>query len=324
MTAGFFTHLIGLDKFQTALETIEGMRLWALLAAGLMPILLWGIAFRIVLKLLAVTVSVRRAVMLYLMTLFFNSVTPFGQAGGSPVSSAVIADTVTERYERILAAVISLNAINVTSGALLGTFGAGYLVVGRGISPPGGTIGAILVTGVGLLLAIGIGWRFRGKIYIGVRETVYRITRGVSRGLSIDPPSKTAIDRRLSGFQQAIQRVAGGGSQTIVIVTLCIGGQLFAATILYIALQSIGATVSIAAIVVLVPLAQTAAVVPTPGGAGSVETMLSSLLIIIGIAEGVAAAGAVLYRISAFWIPGLIGGLIAGAVLLIGNANNQD
>ncbi|PSP17969.1 hypothetical protein BRC62_03845 [Halobacteriales archaeon QH_10_67_13] len=120
----------------------------------------------------------------------------------------------------------------------------------------------------------------------------------------------------MAGFVAAIERLADDRRRLAVVVVLGAAGQLAVVFVLYAALAFLGEPLLAVALFV-VPAARAGAVVPTPGGIGSTEALLTGLLVTVaGATPAVAGAAAIAYRAAAFWLPSLLGGA-AGAGLLL-------
>ena len=189
--------------------------------------MLWGTGLRFVLDVVESSLTLPRAILLFDATGFINSVTPFGQAGGDPVSGLLAARVVPMRYERSLAAIVSLNTINRLALVLLGLVGAGSLLIRVGFTD---SVRSAVLVGSAAVVAAGAGgtiiWLRRDS---GIEPTTRLVAASLTR-LSwvprFEPPSREAIRRRLRGFVTAIERLGASQRRLALIGCLALGGQL--------------------------------------------------------------------------------------------------
>lgn len=115
----------GIDSVLEALRTLRGGRtLGVLLAVTLGWLATWGPGLRTVPGTLEITVSPRRAVMLYATAAFSNDVTPFGWAGGEPLAASLLSRATGARHGRCLAAVARAARGNFVSPVAFGLLGS--------------------------------------------------------------------------------------------------------------------------------------------------------------------------------------------------------
>lgn len=310
-----FAAVVGLGDVSGALRHVPPRRLRSLALVGLVPLVVWGTGLRVVFRALGRRLSLATAVSLFAVAGFLNAVTPFGQVGGDPPAAAVFARATGAEFETSLVAVGSLNAVNRVAAVVLGLFGVAYL--GAGVGGTGRLRDtAVLVTGLVLVAAVGLAfcWRVRDRVVRLLGAVLAPLARAVARCLPrVDPPSRAAVERRAARFVAAFDRLASDPRRLAAVFALGLAGHLTAATALWMALAALGVRAPLAVVLLLVPLAKLGGVAPTPGGLGSVEPLLTALLVATTGAGGADAGAAVLlYRASAFWLPALVGGLATG------------
>jgi uncharacterized membrane protein YbhN (UPF0104 family) len=316
-TVALVGYLIGFTDITAAIRTLSARQTLALVGVGLVPLGLWGVSLWLALGAVDAATSLPRAVLLFCVSLFFNSLTPFGQTGGTPLSGGVIAHAVQTPYERALAALGGLNALNALATGGLWVLGGALLAAG---GEGAGARNAVLVAGTGVagtVLLLVVGWRVRWTLadrLSGV--TVSALTRAGQFVPRWSPPPAAAVAARVDGFVEAVEQLAASRRRFAGIACLVVAGQLTVVFVLYIALGFFSDP-RLGAVLFVVPLSRTAAAVPTPGGIGSTEALLTSLLVtVVGTTPAAAGAATVLYRVTAFWIPALIGGAGAAGLLL--------
>lgn len=312
--------LIGISPVRDALAGVGLQRLASLVIIGFVPVFLWGFGFHLVLDQLGHPLRLWRSILLFNASGFLNGITPFGQAGGDPVSAVLIGRVAKTEYETGLAAIGSLNALNRTASVFLGLLGVSYLgsqvAFGRMLRNA-----AVVVIGlsVGLFFGAAVGWRYRGRLVSGLATVLTPLARGFVRVVpSVSPPTRQAITRRLHRFVGAIERLGSNPVRLASVFGLGIAGQLAVAATLWVALAALGFVAPLSMILLIIPVAKISGAAPTPGGFGSAEVLLTTLLIATtGVSAAVAGAAALLYRASAFWLPMVTGGMAAAGFVSV-------
>jgi len=319
--------VVGVGEVRRVLWTVPPERILSLLVVGGVPLVLWGLGLHLVFDQLGVSIRYPNSVLLYAASGFLNAITPFGQAGGDPVTAVLFGRALGTDFETGLAAIGSLNALNRVAAVVLGLLGVGYL--GSRVTV-GGDLrnAAVLVTGLSIAVALGlvVGWRYRHRLVSVLASVLTPLLRGSARLVpGVTPPTREGIERRSYRFIGAIDRLASDPRRLAVVFALSIAGQLAVAASLWIALAALGSDAPIAVVLLIIPIGKLAGVAPTPGGFGSSEALLAVLLISTTGVTGPVAGGAVLlYRASAFWLPSLVGGLVTGWAVVVGNASGTD
>lgn len=318
---GYFS-LVGVGDVRRVLWTVPPRRLLSLLVVGGVPLIVWGVGLHLVFGRLGLSVRFSKSILLFAAAGFLNSVTPFGQAGGDPIAAVLFRRAVGSDFETSLAAIGSVNALNRIAAVFLGLLGVGYLgaraTVGGGLRN-----GAVFVTGLSIAIAIGlvVAWQYRGRLVELLAAVLTPLVRAGGRLVpGVTPPTREALERRGRRFIAAIDRLASAPRRLAAVFGLSIAGQLAVASTLWVALATLGFDAPVAVVLLVIPLAKLSGIAPTPGGFGSAEAVLAMLLISTTAVEApIAGAAVVLYRAGAFWLPSLVGGLVVGWVLVVGN-----
>jgi hypothetical protein len=312
---GLAVWLVGPGAVATVLADATPGHVAASLGLVALALLVWGTSLWLVLGTLDAGVSLPRAVVLFLGTLFLNTITPLGQAGGDPPSGLLLARGCAVRFEEGLAAVASVNTVNRLTGVGLAMLAVVTVGTARGFGPRATVAVPALVAGL-LLAVLALAWQGRGWLVPRVTGALTPAARLVARPLpGVEPPSREAVRTRVAGFVMAIERIATLRTLTAVVLLGAIG-QLAVAGALVMAMQAVGVGMGLAMALVAVPLARTAAAVPTPGGLGGVDIALGWLVVTLaGVPAAHATAAVVVFRMMSYWAPMVPGGLIAGAVL---------
>lgn len=305
---------VGVRAVLDALVRADPSALAAVLAAATVWLVAWGLALRTVLGVLDAPVSAPVAVLTYAAATFANNVTPFGHAGGEPVSALLISRVADAEYESSLAAIASVDSVNFVPSITLSALGLAFLstklVFGRRLR-----IASLAVAILALAVPVAgyVGWRHRYDIERRVVDALTPAVRRVGGALPrVDPPTPAAIRRRIEGFFHAIERVAADGEALAFTLGFSTLGWLAQTASLWFSLSALGQSVAYSVVVVVVPVAAIASIAPLPGGLGGVEAVLIALLVALGVPAGVASAAVLIHRTAVYWLPMLVGGAIAG------------
>ncbi|RMB13211.1 lysylphosphatidylglycerol synthase transmembrane domain-containing protein [Haloplanus aerogenes] len=321
-----YLRTVGVDAVAAALGRLTPTDAAVLVGLGWVPILLWGGSLHLVLRRLDAPTTLSASIGLFAASSFLNNVTPFGQAGGDPVSGALVARVEGVPFERGFAAIVSVGAANAVAVVALGVVGVGVLVGTAAVDDAllvavgAGTVAAA-VLGVVAVVAWWRRERVVDRIGGALGGVLYRVGRPIP---GVESPAPDAVVARGRGFVAALERVGDSRRRLAIVLALGVAGHLAVATTLWLSLAVLNAPVSLARVLVVVPVARLAGASPTPGGTASAEALLTGLLVAVGGVETpVAAAAALLYRAAAFWIPTLGGGVVT-ALLVVTSGETYD
>lgn len=271
----------------------------------------WGLALQTVLGAMGVQVGALRAIGVFTGAMFANNVTPFGQAGGEPVSALLISKATDCEYETGLAAIASVDVLHFVPSI-------GFAIVGLGVF---GTrviagdqqlvlaVGAVTALSLAFVLAAIAGWRFRYRIEHRAERIVPAVLRGVLGVIPrVHPPSVANVRERIRRFFASIDRIATDPVALARASVLSAIGWFALSMALWLSLQAIGTSVSVVAALVVVPLASILGMTPLPGGTGAVESGSVGLLVSLTAASPAAAfAGVAVHRGVTYWGTTLVG-----------------
>lgn len=318
-----YVAVIGVDAVQRALWTVPPRRILSLLCIGGVSLFFWSVGLFLVLDRLGRPVTLWTAVLLFSASGFLNSVTPFGQVGGDPPTAVLFGRAIGTDFETGLAAIGSVNALNRIAAVFLGLLGIAYLGshVPAAMSLRTASV-VVAALAIALALVLVAGWTYRDRLV----EAAARLLTPLARALvvvvpGVSPPSRAEVERRGRRFVGAVDRLAAEPRLLAVVFGLSVAGQLAVASTLWVALAALGFDTPVAVVLLLIPLAKLAGVAPTPGGFGSAEALLTTLLVsTTPVHASVAGAAVLLYRACAFWFPSLVGGVALGWFTVVGRA----
>ena len=316
---GVMLYLVGVDDLLAELARADTSTMLLVVGFTVAWLAAWAFALRIVLGVLGVELSAMKSFLIFNGAMFSNNVTPFGQAGGEPVTALLIAKIADTEYERGLAAIASVDTLNFVPSITLALIGAAYFATET-------TFGTRLrfATGIVVVLAFAVpglvyaGWRNRysleHRVVVACTPLIRRITR-VIPGVKIPEPG--TIESRIGHFFGAIERVATDRQGIALSLAASTVGWAFQMLGLWFAFAAIGASIPLSAVLFVVPMGALAGITPLPGGAGGIEAVLVTVLSAlpgVGIAPQTALAAVVIYRGAVYWVPVLIGGTVVSVV----------
>jgi len=314
---GVLFWFVGVDEVVTTLEATRLSVAVLVLPVAACWLSAWGLALHTVLRALGTPVSRPKAVLVFSAAIFSNNVTPFGQAGGEPLSALLISEAADTEYETGLAAIASVDALHFVPSVGLATVGLGFFAV-RTVSLGRNLVIAALAVGglaVAIPVAAYVGWRYRYEVERTVVGLLTPLVRGVGRLLRREQVSPAAIERRIEGFFAAIDRIAASRRTIGLALGLSLAGWLSLATSLWLSVFALGEVVPFAAALVVIPVGSIAGIAPLPGGLGGIEAAFVVLLVsTTGIPAATAGAAVVIHRGATYWLPTLVGGGTAAAL----------
>jgi uncharacterized protein (TIRG00374 family) len=303
------------------LDALAGASVPVVAATGVVAVCwlsAWGMSLHTVLAALGAPISRVKAVLVFSAAVFSNNVTPFGQAGGEPISGLLISRAADSEYETGLAAIASVDALHFVPSLGLATLGLGYLTTqavtfGRNLLA---AVAAVVVLALAIPVAVYLGWRYRFELEAAVVRVLTPVIRTVGRLIPRrSPPESAVIERRIEGFFSAIDRVAASRRTLLVAMGFSTLGWLGLSTSLWLSLYALGYQVPFAATMVVIPIGSIAGATPLPGGLGGIEAAFIALTVsTTGVSAAVASAAVVIHRAATFWLPTLLGGGTAAAL----------
>ncbi|MCT9097992.1 lysylphosphatidylglycerol synthase transmembrane domain-containing protein [Haloarchaeobius sp. HME9146] len=277
----------------------------------------WGVVFWQVLSAVDAGASLPTAVVINAAGAFANHVTPFGQAGGEPVTAWFVTRRTGTEYEVSLAAVASFDAINVIPSLTLALLGGSYYLSSVPIpfDLPGGK-GVVAALGMGVLGVVLVwqlvrtqGARLSNAIASAVRFVTSRIP-------GVPTPEADAIRARIHGFVAAVRRVAGDRRRLTAAIAFSALGWTFQAVGLWVAFLALDAPIPVAVALFVVPLSALGSAFPTPGGLGGIEAISITLVTLFtGVAAPTIAAAVTIHSVGGYMLTTSIG---AAATAVIG------
>ncbi len=270
----------------------------------------WSLMLRTVLGTLRVAMPAGKSFFVYSGAVFANNVTPFGQAGGEPITGLLISKVSDARYEAGLVGIASVDVLNVVSSVSLVLIGISYYAANF-------ALGDRLVTAVAsafsliavIVIAMLAAWRYRYPLVDRIAGTIASVLTRL-RPKRFDVASVEAIiEERMDRFFDHIERMATNRRGLAVVFGLSLLGWLFQAVALLAAFAALGYSVPLSVALFVIPLGNVAGATPLPGGLGGIEAAFVALLVpTTGIPAAVVTAAVLIHRGAIYWMPVVIGG----------------
>jgi uncharacterized protein (TIRG00374 family) len=311
--------LSGVDRVLDALLAIQKRYLVVIFGVAVVWLVSWGMALRTVLSALGQSISRRLATLVFAAAVFSNNVTPFGQAGGEPVSGYLISEAADSDYETGLAAIASVDALHFVPSIGVAIAGLTFVIAGA-VQLGRNLIFAVVATvglAAGIPVAAYLGWRYRYELEAVVVRVVTPIVRTIGRVVPRkQPPSAGDIEERIERFFGAIDRVASDRRTLLEAITFSAVGWVALCASLWLSLIALGYRVPFAVVLVVVPMGAIASITPLPGGLGGIETVQVALLVSVTtvlvststLPQGVATSAVLVHRTATYLLPTVVGG----------------
>lgn len=307
-----FVWLVGVEEVLVALAHLRTREMAPVVAAGLLPLVVWGIELRLALDGLDVHAGTPLAVALFAAAGFLNSATPLGELGGDPPSGLLIARACRVDFARGLATIVGVHVVNRVAVVALGVAGVAWIGPGGWVPVGGWTPLSVVVLWTAIAGAAVAAWVYREAVVRAVGPPLDAVVAWLGRRLPlVDGSDESAVQGRLRRFVGAIERLAADPRRLLAALLLGAAGHLAVTATLWLALAGLGVSASVPALLVVIPLAKLAGLSPTPGGAGSATVILAGLLVAVaGVPGATATAAALVYRTAAFLVPAAVGALV--------------
>ncbi len=311
--------VIGFEDTLAALAPADLSLVGLVILMAITWLFTWSLTLYIVLHTLDISVSVVTGALMFASAQFANNVTPFGQAGGEPLAALLISRTVDSEYETGLAAIASVDAINLFPSIALAVTGLTYYAVAFTLGPRLRQAGLVVLAILVIVPTLAyLGWRYRDLVATQITRGIGVLTSVVGRLLpGRTPPSSESIRARVENFYRDLERVASNRRGLLAALAFSAIGWLCLVGSLWLSLLALDHRAPVPAIFVIIPLASMASVAPLPGGLGTTDAILVVLLVsITAVTPATAAATVVLHRFATYWLPIGIGG---GSALALGS-----
>jgi uncharacterized protein (TIRG00374 family) len=316
---GLLLYFVGIEGFVQELRNADTETVALIVVVTLGWLAAWGFGLKTVLNVLGVDVSFIKSFFVLNGAMFSNNITPFGQAGGEPVTALLISKVADTEYERGLAAIASVDSLNFIPSIVLALGGAAFYATqtsfGRRLRL---ATAAIIVLSVAIPFVGFFGWRNRRALRRAIARVLAPVLRFVTRIAPLDVSlSRETIETRVGKFFESIERVATNRRGLALALAASTAGWICQMVALWLAFAAIDSPIPFSVVLFVVPVGAIAGVTPLPGGAGGIEAVLVALLTSLpsaGVSSGTALAAVAIFRGTVYWVPIAIGGGVVSVV----------
>jgi hypothetical protein len=308
-------YFAGVDELIDTLQMADAATVGLVVLVTLAWLAAWSLALKTVLGVLGVDISFPKSFLVFAGAMFSNNITPFGQAGGEPVTAYLISQSADAEYETSLAAIASVDTLNFVPSITIALVGALYYATEITL---GTNRDLVLALAAVVVLAVTVpslgylAWQRRYRLEDRVVSAFTPAIRWVAtRAPRIPVPTEGGIERRINGFFRAIERVATNPRGLALALGASAFGWFCQMVGLWLSFRAIGIPIPLSIAMLVVPIGAIAGVTPLPGGAGGIESVLVVLLLAAPlpvVTKSIAVAAIVIFRGAVYWVPTLLGG----------------
>ncbi|MUV58679.1 hypothetical protein SAMN04487947_3067 [Halogeometricum rufum] len=308
-------YFAGVGELVDTLRMADAGTVGLVVLATLAWLAAWSLALRTVLGVLGVDLSFPKSFFVFSGAMFSNNITPFGQAGGEPVTAYLISQSADAEYETSLAAIASVDTLNFVPSITIALVGALYYATEITLGTNRDLVLALVAVVVLAVTVPSLGyvaWQRRYRLEERVVSAFTPAIRWVAaRAPRIPVPTEGGIERRINGFFRAIERVATNPRGLALALGASAFGWFCQMLGLWLSFRAIGIQIPLSIAMLVVPIGAIAGVTPLPGGAGGIESVLVVLLLaapLPAVTKSIAVAAIVIFRGAVYWVPTLLGG----------------
>lgn len=278
----------------------------------------WGMSLYVVLDALGAPVSPVQAVLVFSAAMFSNNITPFGQAGGEPVSAILISEAADSEYETGLAAIASVDTLHFLPSFVTALTGVTLLTLRATAISRDLYLSVAVFVGLFAVVAVAavLVYRYRRGVERVIVAVATPIVNSISRLIpGRSPPGSDAVEHRIDRFFEAIERIATDRRALLEATLFSTLGWFILAITLWISVSAVGASVPLGAALITVPIGSIAGATPFPGGSGPIEAAFAAILVSLGgVLNSTAVAAVLVYRLATYWLATVVGGLVAATL----------
>lgn len=272
---------------------------------GLSTYLVFGFTWYRFFGITGLDISYLKSLRIYFGGQFLNAVTPVGQLGGEPFMAYVIKENLDMKYEEAFCTVLSADIVNAVPIITFVLGGFIYLVVF-------GAVGDLLLRVLLMVvLVLFLGGAITYLLWFKSRKVeaaIVNFSERISGSLGYGEKYVEALEKRMEGVRETFEVI--GAEKTMLASTALIVHSFFVLNVLslYFVMLSLGIETAVLPLIFVMAFSGVSNFMPTPGGAGAFEaTMAGILVFFIGIEPAMAAAAAILFRLTTYWPSTLIG-----------------
>lgn len=296
-------------KFVESIKTAKLLPLIPAFFFGLSVFPVWAYVWHEVFNSSGIKLKFRKTLRIFMAGNFMNAITPLGQAGGEPLMAFLLRENSDASYEKSLSSIFSADILNaippftfIIGGSIyLSMYGSVNSVITQVLTM------VLLVTALGGTLLYLL-WFESGTIEQKILSLLEKIQKTTGKGKKI----VEIVEEKLEGVEKSFKAI--GEDPKHLLKTGLIAHLGFVLQILnfYFIMLSLGIQPDLTPIYFIVPMSALASFSPTPGGSGTYEAAMATLITIFipGTTFATGLTAAILFRLTTYW-PGIPLGWLA-------------
>lgn len=306
-------HAVGSHDIATELGKADPRVLAVGFLSGGLALTFRGLAWTRFIELVDESIPRRRIGEIFLTSMFVKYVTPYGQLATEPFVAYLVSRDGKMAYEDGLAGILSADLLNYIPYYTFGFLALGAMAAG---STLGDGLALQFAAFSGLFVVVA------SAVYVTVRRpfVVYKLVLGAAgAGRRVLGRFSSQVDERLApatvrsrldGFYTTIDVITTDRRTLAIAAVYAHLGMAFLMLPVYIGSLALGYRLALPVVAVAAALGKLGAVVPSPGGTGGVEAIVTAVLTTLGSLDPAAALTvALIYRGCTYWLTVAVGGL---------------
>lgn len=315
LVVGILVYLVGFDEFISRVYSADKLFVGGVIVGSIIWLSMWSGAFYIITNHLNIPFGYLDSIRTYATIMFANNVTPFAHLGGEPIAAGFISKIVGEDYEKCLGAISAVSVIHFIPSVLFFVIGSFYIVfIGSGVPESLDALMVSFLVLMGFIVTLGIAvGKFRESLEDKIARTLSLLATLLSKVPRFPDYETGEIKEKVSGYFSNFLSVATNPRVVFFSALASTTGVFFKVISLWLALLAVGVEIPFILILVTVPVAGLASVLPLPGGAGGIEAVMIAILVsLTQFGSPEVTAGVVIMRSTIYWTPVVIGVLNLG------------
>lgn len=309
---GVFILLAGPTEFVDSASNLSWSRLGGILAVNALGTISMGLVLYTVSRGAGLNVSPIESIFLNTTVNLANNFTPFGQASGLPAGGVIMSRWTGQSFEKSVAALSTKELVGFTPGILVMLFGGMYIVLSNAAIPEQirSLVGIFTVSIAAFVVVMALIYRNPDPARRVIHRFVATLNRGVVYLPWVTKVDEAEIQQRVDDFSESVEEISSDKPVVLVAATLTTFATVTQGILLWIALEGVGVSISLAVVVFIVPVSLLASAIPTPGGSGGIEG--AQILLVFAMSGGSRTdviTAVVITRGLLYWTPIIVGSL---------------
>lgn len=302
-------YLADVEKFLSAVSSANKLQLVPAYLLGLSSFLVLSFVWYRFLKKVDSSINYFKTFKMFMAGHFMNAVTPLGQFGGEPFMAYIISKNTDTSYEEAFSTVFSADLVNSIPGFTFLIGGAVYLVFFGSVTDRIlQIVGLGLVSAIVLALLLYLLWFKSGTVEKKILGLIERITQITGRGKKF----LKAAEERLEEVEKSFETIGRDPKTLFSSIAFTHLTFIINTLIMFSLLTAVGVqSPNFTSIYFVLILSELANFTPTPGGSGTFEAAMATMItLFIGASFATGLVVAILFRTTNYW-PGILIGYLS-------------